>query len=638
MLTRSRTDVDHPVRGPDRLLVVLHDENGVAQVAQPGQRGDELGVVALVQPDGRLVEDVEDAHQRGPDLGREADPLGLAAGQRHAGPIHGQVIEPDVDEEPETRHDLLDHLVGDRTFPLAQGRPETGRPAQRVLDGQRRDVPDVPVADRDGEDLWPQPFARALGARLGDHELLDLGLDVVRVRFAVAPLEVGDDAFEVGLVGALATLVLVAHEHALLVALRIQEVVQRLLGQLADGQLVVPAVRGADGLDDLEPPRGVRGQQAADAERTLAQALGRIGDEQCRVDLELGTEARAGGTRAVRRVEREVAGFQLFHREPVDGTAVLLAVAAFVERRRFVLPWGGRDQHDALAEAQRRLDGVGKPRGVGIGHDLAAVRVDRPAVGGPRRAVGRFGVAHDVAVDHDLDGVALVLVELGWRVGDVVHLAIHPDADVALAPGGFDDPVALRLAVLDERPQDEQPGPFGQRQDLVDDLLDALALDGVAGRAMRDTDTREQQSEMVVDLRDRPDRGARVPRCALLIDGDGRREPVDLVDVRLLHLAQELAGVRRQALDVAALALGVDGVEGEAGLAGAAQAGDDDEPVAREGDRDVLEVVLARAAHDELILGHAHSLADPTTLEQAFTVGNEIPGRDDLSRGGWPCW
>ena len=256
----------------------------------------------------------------------------------------------------------------------------------------------------------------------------------------------------------------------------------------------------------------------------------------------------------------------------------------------------------------------------GSGHDLAGLGVDRSAVGRPRRTLGRFGVADDVAVDDDLDGVALVLVELGRRVGDVVHLAVHPDADEALPPGGVDDPVALGLAVLDERAEDEQPGALRQGQHLVDDLLDALALDGVAGRAMRDADPREQQAQVVVDLGDRPDRGARVAASALLVDGDGRREPVDLVDVRLLHLAQELAGVGGQALDVAPLALGVDRVEGEAGLAGAAQAGDDDEPVAREGDRDVLEVVLARAAHDELILGHGHSLADPVAFEHAFTI------------------
>ena len=37
-----------------------------------------------------------------------------------------------------------------------------------------------------------------------------------------------------------------------------------------------------------------------------------------------------------------------------------------------------------------------------------------------------------------------------------------------------------------------------------------------------------------------------------------------MLDVRLLHHLEELAGVGREALDVAALAFGVDGVEGEA--------------------------------------------------------------------------
>jgi hypothetical protein len=52
-------DVDHPVRRPDRLLVVLDDEDRVAEVAEPGQRRDQLCVVALVETDRRLVEDVQ---------------------------------------------------------------------------------------------------------------------------------------------------------------------------------------------------------------------------------------------------------------------------------------------------------------------------------------------------------------------------------------------------------------------------------------------------------------------------------------------------------------------------------------------------------------------------------------------------
>ena len=217
-------------------------------------------------------------------------------------------------------------------------------------------------------------------------------------------------------------------------------------------------------------------------------------------------------------------------------------------------------------EPQRGLDRVGQPAGVRIRDGCAGLGVDRATVCRSGRAFGRLGVPDDVAVDDDLDRVALVLVELG-SVGDVHHLAIDADADEALPAGAIEDPVALGLAVLDQRAEDEEPRPFGQRQDLVDDLLDGLALDRVTVGAVRDADAREQQPQVVVDLGDRPDRRARVARRALLVDRDGRRQPVDLVDVRLLHLAEELARVRAQALDVTPLALGIDGVEREAGLA-----------------------------------------------------------------------
>ncbi len=126
---------------------------------------------------------------------------------------------------------------------------------------------------------------------------------------------------------------------------------------------------------------------------------------------------------------------------------------------------------------------------------------------------------------------------------------------------------------------------------------DGLALDRQAGGGrIGHADAREQQAQVVVDLGDGADGGARVLRGRLLLDGDRRRQPVDVVDVGLLHHLEELARVGRQALDVAALALGVDRVEGERGLARARQPREDDQRVARDLQVDVLQVVLARAA------------------------------------------
>src|SRR3712207_9144319 len=78
----------------------------------------------------------------------------------------------------------------------------------------------------------------------------------------------------------------------------------------------------------------------------------------------------------------------------------------------------------------------------------------------------------------------------------------------------------------------------------------------------------------------RPPRTTLFPYTTLfrsLVDRDGRRQALDEVDVGLVHLAEELAGVGRQRLDVAPLALGEDRVEGQARLPRPGQPGEDDQ-------------------------------------------------------------
>ncbi|CAB5028847.1 unannotated protein [freshwater metagenome] len=82
VLAGTRPDVDHIVGHLDGFLVVLDHEHGVAEIAEPYQRLDEPGVVALVQPDRRFVEHVQHAHETAADLRREPDALRLAAGER----------------------------------------------------------------------------------------------------------------------------------------------------------------------------------------------------------------------------------------------------------------------------------------------------------------------------------------------------------------------------------------------------------------------------------------------------------------------------------------------------------------------------------------------------------------------------
>src|SRR5204863_48161 len=100
----------------------------------------------------------------------------------------------------------------------------------------------------------------------------------------------------------------------------------------------------------------------------------------------------------------------------------------------------------------------------------------------------------------------------------------------------------LALAAADERRQDHEARSVPELQHLVDDLLGRLAADRAAADvAVRMSDPGPEQPQIVVDLGHRPDRGARVAGGRLLIDRDGRRQALDRVDVRLVHLAEELA-------------------------------------------------------------------------------------------------
>ena len=106
-------EVEHVVGVADGVFVVLDDQDGVAEVAQVFERVEQALVVALVQADGGLVEDVEDAAEPGADLRGEADALAFASGEGGGGAVEREVVEADGVEEFEALDDLALQAVGD---------------------------------------------------------------------------------------------------------------------------------------------------------------------------------------------------------------------------------------------------------------------------------------------------------------------------------------------------------------------------------------------------------------------------------------------------------------------------------------------------------------------------------------------
>ena len=108
---------------------------------------------------------------------------------------------------------------------------------------------------------------------------------------------------------------------------------------------------------------------------------------------------------------------------------------------------------------------------------------------------------------------------------------------------------------------------------------------------------REQQAQVVEQLRGRAEGGAHVGHTRPLAQGEGGGDVGDPVDRRPGGLGDAPARVGRQGLQVAAGSFRVEGAQGQGGLARPGHSRDGDESVQGDVDVEVLEVVDARSAH-----------------------------------------
>ena len=176
MPPRPGSQVDDVIRPADGVGIVLHDDHGVAQVAEPLEGTEQAIGVAGMQPDRGLVEHVHHAGELTAQLAREPDPLRLPTRQGRRAAVERQVAEADIDEEREATP--FEQRDADLT-PLITA---SARKLKRVLADEQNEVLDTlrrndPVSDLDALLPWISHHAERYSAVLADelHEAANAG-------------------------------------------------------------------------------------------------------------------------------------------------------------------------------------------------------------------------------------------------------------------------------------------------------------------------------------------------------------------------------------------------------------------------------------------------------------------------------
>ena len=85
------------IRGANRFFIVLNYDDGIAEVAQPPERRQQTCIVALMQADARLIQNIKNPRKTGADLRRQPDSLCFATGECAALAIKREITESNFD-------------------------------------------------------------------------------------------------------------------------------------------------------------------------------------------------------------------------------------------------------------------------------------------------------------------------------------------------------------------------------------------------------------------------------------------------------------------------------------------------------------------------------------------------------------
>jgi hypothetical protein len=198
--------------------------------------------------------------------------------------------------------------------------------------------------------------------------------------------------------------------------------------------------------------------------------------------------------------------------------------------------------------------------------------------------------------DDNLDGVFAESVKAQLFTG-CADFAIGTDLLVPMTARPFRDFSVKSLSAANDGSENAQRSTLPQFvPEPGHELIPRLGFDrNITVRTVGGAEAAEEQAQEMVDFSDGSDGAfATSPRVALL-DADGGRDSEYLIDVGPGELFDELPGVGVHRIEESPLAFREQEIKGKRAFARAAHTGDHDESTTRNVERDVLEIVFARA-------------------------------------------
>ncbi|EGF31866.1 hypothetical protein IMCC9480_3291 [Oxalobacteraceae bacterium IMCC9480] len=371
----------------------------------------------------------------------QPDALRFAARERVGAAFERQVIEADIVQKAQARNDFLGDPIGD--FLLRAGQHQRLEKVQRLAQRCGGHFIDrallAAVADLDVARFDAQSRTVARRALLAVDELGQLFLDRVRIGFAIAPLQVVDDAFECMLAHHRTAALVDIREWNDLLAGAVQHRLLRAVGQFFEGCVEVEFVELGQVGQHLEIEL-VAPVPAFDC--TAGQRQVREGDDTFRIKKFDVAEAIAFGAGTHRIVEREQPWFEFLQRVAASRASEFIRI----------------DMLDGAIHFKRQRAAIGQPQSglETLGQALLDVGLDLDPV------------------DHDIDRMLLGFLQFRQVVDFVnlcrLHAALDPESHKALRLHLLEQVDMLAFTVRYHRRHDHQLGVFRHRQHRVDHL------------------------------------------------------------------------------------------------------------------------------------------------------------------------